>query len=109
MGRSGVARLVGGLADAARGIADGVEELPGVEVLNEVVFTQVCIALDDDEATEALSELLWNEGEVLAMTSRWRDRAVVRFSVSNWGTDAVQVRRTVDAVDRAVRELQAGR
>jgi glutamate/tyrosine decarboxylase-like PLP-dependent enzyme len=102
LGRNGVARLVEGLADAARGIADGVAKLPGVEVLNDVVFTQVCIALDDDDATEALSGRLWEEGEVLAMTSRWRDRAVVRFSVSNWGTDAAQVRRTVDAVERAV-------
>ena len=102
LGRTGVARLVEGLADAARGIADGVAELPGVEVLNDVVFTQVCIALDDDRATAALSERLWNDGEVLAMTSRWRDRAVVRFSVSNWATDASQVARTVAAVARAL-------
>ena len=101
-------RLVERLADAARGIADGVGALPGVEVLNDVVFTQVCIALDDDAPTEALSERLWDEGEVLAMTSRWHDRAVVRFSVSNWRTDAAQVRRTVDAVARALAEVRAG-
>ena len=108
LGRTGVAALVERLADSARGIADGVAELPGVEVLNDVVFTQVCIALEDDAATEALSERLWDEGEVLAMTSRWRDRAVVRFSVSNWQTDAAQVRRTVDAVARALAEVRAG-
>jgi glutamate/tyrosine decarboxylase-like PLP-dependent enzyme len=107
LGRMGVARLVEGLADAARGIADGVSELPGVEVLNDVVFTQVCIALDDDRATAALSERLWEDGEVLAMTSRWRDRAVVRFSVSNWGTDASQVARTVAAVARALDEVRS--
>ncbi|MFC9561603.1 pyridoxal phosphate-dependent decarboxylase family protein [Agromyces sp. NPDC056965] len=107
LGRDGVARLIDGLAEAARGIADGVGALPCVEVLNEVVFTQVCIALDGDEATEALSERLWNEGEVLAMTSRWHDRAVVRFSVSNWRTDAAEVRRTVDTVARALAAMQA--
>ena len=108
LGRTGVAALVERLADAARGIADGVAALPGVEVLNDVVFTQVCIALGDDDATEALSERLWNEGEVLAMTSRWHDRAVVRFSVSNWQTDAAQVRRTVEAVARALADVRAG-
>ena len=108
LGRTGVAALVERLADSARGIADGVAELPGVEVLNDVVFTQVCIALEDDAATEALSERLWDEGEVLAMTSRWHDRAVVRFSVSNWQTDAAQVRRTVDAVARALADVRAG-
>ena len=108
LGRTGVAALVERLADAARGIADGVSALPGVDVLNDVVFTQVCIALDDDAATEALSERLWDEGEVLAMTSRWHDRAVVRFSVSNWQTDAAQVRRTVDAVARALADVRGG-
>ncbi|WP_157008358.1 pyridoxal phosphate-dependent decarboxylase family protein [Agromyces laixinhei] len=107
LGRDGVAELVDGLAEAARGIADGVGALAGVEVLNEVVFTQVCIALDTDEATAALSERLWNDGEVLAMTSRWHDRTVVRFSVSNWRTDAAEVRRTVDAVARALVGLEA--
>ncbi|GAA4376888.1 pyridoxal phosphate-dependent decarboxylase family protein [Agromyces bauzanensis] len=108
LGRTGVAALVERMADAARGIADGVAKLPGVEVLNDVVFTQVCIALDDDQATEALSRRLWDDGEVLAMTSRWHDRAVVRFSVSNWQTDAAEVRRTVDAVGRALDEVRAG-
>ena len=108
LGRTGVAALFERLADAARGIADGVAELPGVKVLNDVVFTQVCIALEDDAATEALSERLWDEGEVLAMTSRWHDRAVVRFSVSNWQTDAAQVRRTVDAVARALADVRSG-
>lgn len=108
LGRLGVAALVQGLADAARGIAEGLARLPGVEVLNDVVFTQVCIALEDDATTEALSRRLWDEGEVLAMTSRWHDRAVVRFSVSNWQTDATEVGRTVDAVERALADVRAG-
>ena len=58
-------------------------------------------------ATEALSERLWDEGEVLAMTSRWHDRAVVRFSVSNWQTDAAQARRTGAAVERALAAVRA--
>ncbi|MDQ0575009.1 pyridoxal phosphate-dependent decarboxylase family protein [Agromyces albus] len=104
LGRDGVAGLVDGLVAAARGIADGVAELPGIEVLNEVVFTQVCIALPSDAATAALSDRLWADGEVLALTSQWQGRTVVRFSVSNWATDAEHVARTVGAVRRAVAE-----
>ncbi|MGR0319930.1 pyridoxal phosphate-dependent decarboxylase family protein [Agromyces sp. ZXT2-3] len=107
LGREGVAELIDRLAGSARIIADGLAQLPGVEVLNEVVFTQVCVALEDDAATEALSAALWADGEVLAMTSRWHDRAVVRFSVSNWGTDAAQARRTVAGVARVLGELRA--
>jgi glutamate/tyrosine decarboxylase-like PLP-dependent enzyme len=108
LGRDGIAELIDRLARSARLIADGVAQLPGVTVLNDVAFTQVCIALEDDAATEALSARLWADGEVLAMTSRWRDRAVVRFSVSNWGTDAAQARRTVAAVERALAAVRAG-
>jgi glutamate/tyrosine decarboxylase-like PLP-dependent enzyme len=109
LGRRGVRELVERLAESARTIADGLAAIPGVEVLNDVVFTQVCIALEHDEATTALSERLWREGEVLAMTSRWHDRAVVRFSVSNWRTDAAEARRTVAVVARAIEEQRAGR
>ncbi|UOQ89529.1 pyridoxal-dependent decarboxylase [Agromyces endophyticus] len=108
LGREGVAALVERLADSARRIADGVARLPGVEVLNDVVFTQVCLALDEDAATEALAERLWSDGEVLAMTSRWRGRSVVRFSVSNWGTDAAAADRTVAAVARALAAVHTG-
>ncbi|WP_308799918.1 pyridoxal phosphate-dependent decarboxylase family protein [Agromyces silvae] len=108
LGRRGVRELVERLADSARTIADGLAAIPGVEVLNDVAFTQVCIALEHDEATTALSERLWREGEVLAMTSRWHDRVIVRFSVSNWRTDASEARRTVDVVARAIEELRAG-
>ncbi|MFE5673419.1 pyridoxal phosphate-dependent decarboxylase family protein [Agromyces sp. NPDC056523] len=108
LGREGVAALIDRLVDSARIIAEGVGALPGVEVLNDVVFTQVCVALEDDAATEALSARLWADGEVLAMTSRWHDRAVVRFSVSNWGTDAAQARRTVAAVERALAAVRSG-
>ncbi|HEX6956106.1 MAG TPA: aminotransferase class V-fold PLP-dependent enzyme [Agromyces sp.] len=108
LGRHGVAELIDRLAGSARLIAEGVARLPGVTVLNDVVFTQVCIALEDDAATEALSARLWADGEVLAMTSRWHDRAVVRFSVSNWGTDAAQAHRTVAAVARALAAVRAG-
>jgi len=109
LGRRGVRDLVERLADAAAIIAEGLGAIPGVEVLNDVVFTQVCIALDDDAATAALSERLWEGGEVLAMTSRWHDRAVVRFSVSNWRTDAAEARRTVAVVARTIEELRGER
>lgn len=109
LGRRGVRELVERLAGSARLIAEGLAAVPGVEVLNEVVFTQVCIALKDDAATVALSERLWADGEVLAMTSRWHDRAIVRFSVSNWRTDASEARRTVDVVTRTIEALRAGR
>lgn len=100
LGTRGVAELVEGLADAARALADGFRRVPGMTVVNDVVFTQVCLAAPSDEQTAALGEWLRAEGTVWASSSRWQDRTVVRFAVSNRGTDDVAVQRTVDAVAR---------
>jgi len=34
--------------------------------------------------------------------SRWRDREIIRISVSNWTTDDADVAASVDAIRRAV-------
>jgi len=60
----------------------------------------VCLAAPDDAATAALGEWLRAEGTVWASSSTWQGRTVVRFAVSNYGTDAEAVRRTIDAVAR---------
>ena len=100
LGRAGVADLVDGLVSAASALADGFRAIPGLAVPNDVVFTQVCLAAPDDAATAALGEWLRAEGTVWASSSTWQGRTVVRFAVSNYGTDAEAVRRTIDAVAR---------
>ncbi|MDQ4214134.1 pyridoxal phosphate-dependent decarboxylase family protein [Microbacterium sp. ASV81] len=102
MGRSGTVALVDRLADSAARIAVGLGQLPGVDVLNDVVFTQVCAALGTDERTDAWAEALRAEGEAYASSSRWHDRSVLRFSVSNWATDEHEVARTLAAAARAL-------
>ena len=44
LGRSGVAELVDRLAGNARALAAGIAAIAGAEILNDVVFTQVCVA-----------------------------------------------------------------
>jgi len=101
LGRSGVLDLVDGLHRAARGIADGVGSIPGAVVLNDVVFTQVCVAFESDERTRTVFAALLEEGAVMPSASTWQGRAVIRFSVSSWRTDDDEVARTVDALERA--------
>lgn len=102
LGREGVAELVQGLADSATVIAAGIRGIPGGEVLNDVVYTQVCAAFGSDERTRAVGAALLADGAALASPSTWHGRAVLRFSVSNWLTDAEEAGRTVAAVRRAV-------
>jgi hypothetical protein len=65
------------------------------------VYTQVCVAFEDDRTTEAVLDRLLSDGVVRPSPSRWRDRAIIRISVSNWQTDQDAVRATVEAFRRA--------
>ena len=86
----------------ARTFADAMAEIPGAEVLNDVVFTQVCAAFGDDDHTRAVVSRMLQDGTAWTSGSRWRDRAVLRISVSNAGTTDEDVTRTVAALRAAV-------
>jgi glutamate/tyrosine decarboxylase-like PLP-dependent enzyme len=109
LGRSGVADLVERLCARARGIAAGVAEIPGCELLNDVVLNQVLIRFESDEATDAVVAAVQAGGEAWAGTTLWDDRRAIRISVSNWQTSEDDVRRTVAAfADAAASRLMAG-
>jgi glutamate/tyrosine decarboxylase-like PLP-dependent enzyme len=101
LGRTGVAELVERLAGHAQAFADGIAGIDGAEVLNDVVFTQVCAAFADDERTRAVTARLLADGATWMSGSRWRGREIMRVSVSNWSTDDADVATAVDAVRRA--------
>jgi glutamate/tyrosine decarboxylase-like PLP-dependent enzyme len=101
LGREGVANLVNGLAVAAKAIAEGAADIAGATVLNDVDYTQVCIAFETDERTREVIARLLADGTTWMSGSRWRDKAVMRISVSNWTTDAHEVARSLDALRRA--------
>ncbi|MCK9793401.1 pyridoxal-dependent decarboxylase [Isoptericola sp. 4D.3] len=104
LGRDGLGGLVAGLAGHARAIAEGMSRIDGVRVVNDVVYTQVCLALADDARTRAAGQRLVADGDTWISGSRWQGRDVLRVSVSNWSTDDDDVARTVEAVRRAVRD-----
>jgi glutamate/tyrosine decarboxylase-like PLP-dependent enzyme len=101
LGRSGVVDLVDGLAGNARALAEEIGAIDGATILNDVVFTQVCVTFGDDDRTRAVTARLLADGTAWMSGSRWAGRDVLRISVSNWSTDERDVALTVDAVRRA--------
>ena len=102
LGRSGTIALVDGLVESARALAVGLSRLPGVEVTNDVVFTQVCLSFGSDERTTAVTQKLIEQGTVWMSGSHWQGRQVLRISVSNWSTDGADVAESIAAVERAM-------
>jgi len=102
LGRQGVVDLVDRLCGHAQAFAEGVRVIPGAEVLNDVVFTQVCAAFGDDARTRAVVERLLADGTAWMSGSTWRGRSVLRISVSNWSTTEEDVERSLEALRRVV-------
>jgi glutamate/tyrosine decarboxylase-like PLP-dependent enzyme len=100
LGRGGVAELVDRLCDRAGALATGIGGIDGAEVLNDVVFTQVCAAFGDDDRTRAVVAGMLADGTAWMTGSRWHDRAVLRVSVSNWSTTHEDVARSLAALRR---------
>jgi glutamate/tyrosine decarboxylase-like PLP-dependent enzyme len=101
LGRDGVADLVDRCCTLARRFADGVEHLPGCELLNDVVINQVLFRFDDDETTLRLLDEVQRSGEAWMGGTTWQGRAAIRVAVSSWRTTAADIDRTVAAFEAA--------
>ena len=97
LGRSGIADLVERTCARARDLASALAELPGCEILNDVVLNQVLLRFEDDEATDAAIAAVQASGEAWLGGTVWDDRRAIRISVSNWQTSEDDVERTVAA------------
>ena len=102
LGRTGVAELVERLCRHACALAAGLDEIEGVTVLNDVVFTQVCATFGSDERTQEVVRRMLEDGTAWMTGSTWHDQSVLRISVSNWSTNEKDVERSLDAVRKAV-------
>jgi glutamate/tyrosine decarboxylase-like PLP-dependent enzyme len=109
LGRSGVAELIERLCAHARRFAAGLAEIEGVRIVNDVVYTQVCVSFGSDDVTREVARRLLADGTAWMTPSVWHGTAVLRISVSNWRTTEADVDRTLDAVRRVVAEVRADR
>jgi hypothetical protein len=69
-------------------------------VLNDVVFTQVCVSFGSDARTEAVVARMLEDGTAWMTGSRWHGRSVLRVSVSSWATTDRDVERSLEALRR---------
>jgi glutamate/tyrosine decarboxylase-like PLP-dependent enzyme len=104
LGRSGLEDLMAGLCHAARRFADGLGAIPGVRLLNDVVYTQVCVGFRSDELAARVVRRVLDDGTAWMSGSRWHDQAILRVSVSNATTTDADIDRSLAALARIVTE-----
>jgi glutamate/tyrosine decarboxylase-like PLP-dependent enzyme len=102
LGRDGVEELVDRTCAHARLFAQLLSD-GGLEIVNEVVLNQVLVGVGDDAHTDAVIDAVQRDGTCWVGGTTWRGRRLMRISVSNWATSEDDVRSSVDAILRAVR------
>ncbi len=101
LGRNGIAELVERCCEGATRFAEAIVELPGVELLNEVVLNQVLFRFESDERTDDVLRRVQESGEVWMSGTTWAGRKAIRVSVSNWQTGAEEIDLAVEAFSAA--------
>jgi glutamate/tyrosine decarboxylase-like PLP-dependent enzyme len=101
LGRNGVAQLVERCCSCACRFAELIVDVPGAELLNEVVLNQVLFRFETDERTAAILRRVQEDGAVWMSGTTWNGRGAIRLSVSNWQTDEGDIDVAVDAFRKA--------
>ncbi|MET1231570.1 MAG: pyridoxal-dependent decarboxylase, partial [Candidatus Limnocylindrales bacterium] len=114
LGRHGVADQVDRYCALASRMAERLAGVDGVEILNEVGFTQVLVrfaapgedATAADRRTRAVAAAVQRDGTCWLGTTTWRDLVAIRVSVSNASTTEGDIDRSADAILRCARTVE---
>ena len=115
LGREGIEQIIEQCCAHARRFAELLAAEPGVEVLNDVVLNQVLVRFldpsggepDHDSRTRAVIARVQQDGTCWLGGSTWRDKAVMRISVSNFATTDADVEASVASILAASRSISA--
>ena len=103
LGRSGLADLVEGACACARRFAAGIVDVPGAELVNDVVLNQVLFRFESDERTDEILGEVQRSGHIWLGGTTWGGTRAIRLSVSNWRTGDEEIDLALNAFRAAVR------
>jgi glutamate/tyrosine decarboxylase-like PLP-dependent enzyme len=115
LGRNGVAEIVENCCEHAHSLVMKIGKLPSAEVVWEPTINQGLVRFldakrgatreDHDRRTDEVIAAIVASGEAFFGGTTWRGRRAMRVSVSCWRTASDDVRRTVSAVEKVLREV----
>src|SRR4051812_44056086 len=107
LGRNGLAELVERTCACARRFAEGLAEIPGAELVNDVVLNQVLFRFESDARTDEVLAAVQGSGDVWMSGTAWNGRRAIRLSVSNWQTGDDEIDLALESFRRAVAQEPA--
>jgi glutamate/tyrosine decarboxylase-like PLP-dependent enzyme len=116
LGRNGVAEIVDNCCEHAHSLVMEIGKLSGAEVVWEPTINQGLVRFldrksgatreDHDRRTDQVIAAIVASGEAFFGGTTWRGRRAMRISVSCWRTTSDDVRRTVTAVEKVLRDMR---
>ena len=86
----------------ARRMARQLADIPGANVLNDVVLNQVLVRLPGgDDANRTAVAAIQRDGTCWLGGTTWNGEYVLRVSISNWATTDADVDRSAAAIAAA--------
>jgi glutamate/tyrosine decarboxylase-like PLP-dependent enzyme len=101
LGRQGVIDLIDRSCAHARAFAAKLADIPGCELLNDVVINQVLFSFGDDQATDHILAEVVAGGQAWMSGTTFNGRRAIRLSVSNWQTTDADITHTLNAIAKA--------
>ena len=106
LGRTGLRELVERTCAHAQRFAKGLQNA-GFEILNDVVINQVLVSFGASEVTREVIRRIQEDGTCWCGGTVWQGKAAMRISVSSWATTEADIDKSLDAIVRIAREVQA--
>lgn len=109
LGRSGVRTLVARHCACARLVADRLQRIDGLEVLNVVHLNQIALSAIGDGADEKVLQLaarLNAKGHHFVRTAVWQDRTILRLSIIGQRTSTDDAKALVAALEACWSEVR---
>ena len=114
-GRQGIAEMVRRHCAQAQSLAARLSDIPGIEILNDVILNQVILGFGKGEArsrqdalTRATIEALQRENDCFVAGARWRERWVMRVSIIAASSQEGNIDRLVAAILSAWQQVRSG-
>jgi glutamate/tyrosine decarboxylase-like PLP-dependent enzyme len=106
LGRDGVADLVERCCRHAGRFAAELDAA-GYEILNDVELNQVLVSFGPPDVTRRVIDAVQADGTCWCGVTEWQGRVAMRISVSSWATTDTDVERSLEAIVRVARTVQA--
>ena len=102
LGKSGVDEMIYNMHARAVQFAEGLKNIDGFSVLNDIVFNQVLVQCNTNELTTKTMEKIQELRDCWVGGSLWKGKKVIRISVCSWATTETDVRIAIASFKKAL-------